>query len=333
MKYAHPQWRGFERAPEGHLLDQLVDLARPMGIAYERSVGFHKDFHAHDRPMIVLPRGSCVVKVKTTGARAAYEIDSSSLLIVPNGVEHDDEGLTSIFDTVALYPSASLQSQVAEDEAITASQMRTVFGRCQKLPRSRWLEQLLQEYFFARVVSRRESARTLAFFERQMLVELLASALGGRTAIERGRAIPSSENVTDRALRYIESNLFSKMPLEAIARQAFASASTLLRRFRQDTGKSPHGYVKTRRLEEARRMIETGPHPVGHVAMLVGYENFGAFSTAFKKQFGRPPSSFQPRRGPLRGAESTLALGSGSPSPRARGPLTPRGARRGGARR
>src|SRR5437016_5328100 len=36
-----------------------------MGIAYERSVGFYKDAHAHDRPMLVMPRGSCVVKVRT----------------------------------------------------------------------------------------------------------------------------------------------------------------------------------------------------------------------------------------------------------------------------
>ena len=57
----------------------------------------------------------------------------------------------------------------------------------------------------------------------------------------------------------------------------------------------PYGYIKARRLEEGRRLIEAGTHPVGDVALLVGYENFGAFSTAFKAHFGRSPSSF--RRG------------------------------------
>jgi len=314
MKFAFPQWRGFELAPEGHLLEQLVDLSGPMGIAYERSVGFYKDFHVHDRPMIVLPRGACVMKVKTACSRAAYDIDHSSLLIVPNGLRHDDEGLTSIFDTVALYPSASLLDQVAKEERIATSEVRRVFSRCQELHRSRWLEQLLQEYFFARVVSQRESAKTLAFFERQILVELLASARGRSKPAEPGRAAMSGESVTARALRYIESNLFSKVPLKAIARQAFASPSTLLRQFRKETGKSPHDYIKTRRLEEARRLIEAGTHPVGDVAALVGYENFGSFSTAFKKHFGGSPSSFQPgarrprssyRTGPL---QSRLAF-------------------------
>jgi len=155
VRFAFPQWRGFESAPHGHLLDQIVDLSGPMGIAYERSVGFYKDAHAHDRPMLVMPRGSCVVKVRTGGSRSSYEIDQASVLIVPRGLAHEDEGVTSIFDTVALYPSVSLLSEVAADEKISRSRVETVFGRCQKLARSRWLEQLLEEYVFARVVSRR----------------------------------------------------------------------------------------------------------------------------------------------------------------------------------
>jgi len=296
MRFAFPQWKGFERAPEGHLLDQLVDLSGPMGIAHERSVGFYKDVHRHDRPMIVVPRGSCVVRVRTPGARGVHQLDHASVLIVPRELEHDDEGLTAIFETFVLFPSASLLDRVAEDEGLTAAQVQKFFGRCRTLPRSRWLEQLLQEYFFARVVSRRESAQTRAFFERQILVELLAVALGRRKRAEPDRAAGAGENVTGRALRYIESNLFSKLPVAAIAGHAFASLSTLLRQFRRDTGMSPYAYVKTRRLEEARRVIEAGTHPVGDVAALVGYENFGAFSTAFKKHFGRPPSAFRPRR-------------------------------------
>ncbi len=302
MRFAFPQWKGFESAPEGHLLDQLVDLSGSLGIAYERSVGFYKDFHTHDRPMIVLPRGACVVNVRIATAARRYDVDNASLLIVPSGLEHEDEGLTSIFDTVALYPSTSLLDRVAEEEEFAPTEVRRFFNRCQKLPRGRWLEQLLQEYFFARVVARRESAQTLAFFERQILVELLTSALGRSRAAVPGPAALAGENVTSRALRYIESNLFSKLPLGVIARRAFTSPSTLLRQFRHDTGTSPHGYVKARRLEEARRLIEARTHPVGEVALLVGYESFGSFSTAFKKQFGRPPSSFQdgPDRPPTR---------------------------------
>ena len=297
MTSTFPQWRGFESAPEGHLLDQFVDLSTPMGIAYERSVGFYKDFHGHDRPMIVLPRGACVAKVRAAGEATTHEVDQASVLVVPRGLEHEDEGVTAIFDTLALYPSTALLDQVARDERVPPSRVQAVFTRCRTWPRGRWLEELLQEYFYARVVSRRESTQTLAFFERQIVVELLALGLDRKRS---GAAPPAglpTDTVTGRALRYIESNLFSKLSLGTIARHAFVSASTLLRQFRGQTGTSPYGYIKARRLEEARRLIRAGPHPVGQVAVLVGYDNFGAFSTAFKKHFGRPPSSLRRRSG------------------------------------
>jgi AraC-like DNA-binding protein len=303
VDHAFPQWRGFERAPVGHLLDQLIDLSGPMGIAYERSVGFYKDFHTHDRPMIVLPRGSCVMKVRTArGRREAHSIGSASAFIVPSHLEHEDEAVTSIFDTLALYPSQPLIDAVADDEGISPAKITRLFSRPSEFRRSSWLDRLAHEYLFARVLSRRESAKTLAFFERQLLVEILHSGVHRGTIAKRS-SLPSTETVTGRALRYIEANLFSDLELPTIAGQAFASPSTLLRHFREDLGRSPHTYIKARRLEEARRLIEAGTHPVGDVAMLVGYENFAAFSTAFKKHFGSSPSSFRPRRARAPGAE------------------------------
>lgn len=295
MDHAFPQWKGFERAPEGHLLDQLIDISGPMGVAYERSVGFHKDFHAHDRPMIVLPRGSCIVTVRTAGGRrATHTIDAASAFIVPSHVAHEDEAVTSIFDTLALYPSPALLDTVSEDEGIPAAKVAKLFGRPREFRRSAWLDQLTHEYVFARVLSRRESAKTLAFFERQILVEVFASGIGREKAREPS-SLPSTETVTGRAVRYIEANLFSDLELATVAGRAFASPSTLLRHFHRDTGHTPHAYVQARRLEEARRLVEAGRVPIGDVAMLVGYENFAAFSTAFKRHFGASPSSFRLR--------------------------------------
>ena len=296
MPYAYPQWKGFERAPEGHLLDQVIDLSGPMGLAYERSVGFRKDFHAHDRPMILFPRGSCVVKIRTTAGdqTKTHTIGGAAAFVVPSGIEHEDESVSSIFDTLALFPSLSLIHAVADDEKIPRAAVTRLLGRAQALRRGPWLEQLAQEYVFARVISRRESAKTLAFFERQLLVEILASALRRGKTPERP-SLGSGDTVTGRAVRYIEANLFSDLSLAGIARHAFASASTLLRHFRRDTGKSPHAYVKARRLEEARQLLEAGTHAVGDVGLLVGYENFAAFTSAFTRHFGAAPSSFKKR--------------------------------------
>src|SRR5262245_40935352 len=281
MAYAHPRWKGFERPPEGHLLDQVIDLSGPMGIAYERSVGFRKNFHVHNRMMIVLPRGSCLIRVRTAGDRPqTHTIGGATGLIVPSGVKHEDEATSSIFDTLALFPSPSFVTAVADDEGFPRSAVATLMSRPRQFRRSAWLDQLAQEYVFARIVSRRASVKTCAFFERQVLVEILATALGRGKALERP-PLTADNKVTRRAIRYIEANLSSQVSLPALARNAFASVSTLLRHFRRDTGNSPHAYMKTRRLEEARRLLEAGNQAVGDIAMLVGYENFAAFTTAF----------------------------------------------------
>jgi AraC-like DNA-binding protein len=270
VAHAYPQWKGFERAPDGHLLDQLIDLSGPMGFAYERSVGFYKDLHMHDRPMIVLPRGSSVVTVRTRANRSSpYKIGAGVGLIVPRRVEHEDQGVSAIFDALALFPSPSLVTAVANDEAFPRASVTKLFSRPLEFRRNAWLDRLAQEYVFARVFSRRESAKTLAFLERQLLVEILRAALGLRT-LPREPQFGTDETVTGRAARYIEANLFSDLSMALLARHAFASASTLLRHFRKETGKTPHAYVKTRRLEEARRLLEAGAHRVGDVAMLVG---------------------------------------------------------------
>jgi transcriptional regulator GlxA family with amidase domain len=62
----------------------------------------------------------------------------------------------------------------------------------------------------------------------------------------------------------------------------------VVRRAVVDRHWTPYDYIKTWRLEEARRLIEGETHAIGDVAMLVGYE-----TTAFTKNFGTPPSAFR----------------------------------------
>lgn len=47
--------KGFEKPPHGSLLDQVIEIEGNLGVAYERSCEFYKDFHMHDRLMFVCP--------------------------------------------------------------------------------------------------------------------------------------------------------------------------------------------------------------------------------------------------------------------------------------
>lgn len=290
-----PQWRGFERAPRGFLLEQLVDIRGNMGIAYERVVDFYKDFHSHDRLSLVCPRGACVMEIKPGGRSAGIVLDSGALLVLPSGHPHNIRARSSVFDTIALYPARSLLERAAREDHISAQSLARFMGSVRKLRRSPWLEQLLVEYFSRRILEAGEShgARRnpgLRFFETEFTREVFRTAGLGHAQRGAGEKPASREGVADRALQFIEANLFGPLELDAIARHAHASVSTLLRHFVQRTGLAPLKYARARRLDEARVLLKNGTRNITEVAMLVGYDNPGAFCEAFHVQFGEPPS-------------------------------------------
>lgn len=287
-----PQWKGFEFSPQGCLLEQVIDISGDMGVAYERSCEFYKDFHTHDRLMLIFPRGSSAMEVRTQSPRQTYFVDANSVLTVPKDLNHDDEGKTSIYDTMALYPSVEMIQACMKRLGLPASAHTQLTSECLKVKRSKRLEHDVHEYFFERILNKKSAAdEDTAYLARRILEETLRLLFVPAKKSEAA----AGENVNDetvlvRALRFIETNLFEDLELELIAKHSGASVSTLLRRFKEEAGTTPYAYVKNRRLEEARRLLAASNRPVSEVAVLVGYENFGAFSEAFKSKYGHSPS-------------------------------------------
>ncbi len=284
-----PAIKGFEFKPTGCLLNQVIDFTMPMGIAYERSCEFYKDFHIHDRLMLVFPRGACVMEVRTKNPKQTFKIDNESFLIVPKNLIHDDEGKSSIYDTLALYPNKDQVEWAASNIGMKPSELNGFFRVCKKIGRTVWLKQLILEYFTLRVITKNPNPMSLQFFETEVLKEILKIYFNKR---EKGNATLTFDDagIASRAIQYIESNLFAPMDLKDLARYSGASISTLTRKFTKETGTTPYSYLKNRRLDEAMGLLKQKTYSVSQVALLVGYENFGAFTDAFKQKFRKLPS-------------------------------------------
>lgn len=283
----YPQWRGFEIRPQGALLEQVIDLSGAMGLAYERSCEFYKDFHTHSRMMFVFPRGACRMSIRAKDRKSTYTIDHSMLLTVPSHIVHDDEGKSAVYDTLALYPDAPLLDAAIRALAVPSSKAKAFFGTPIHCKRTAWLEQLVEEYFFRRLVAHMRDQSAINFLEQEIVTEVLRCALGAPK--KRTIAPRDAETVADRAIRFIETHLFEEIDLQTIAKKSGASLSTLIRAFKRDVGSTPYGYIRNRRMDEAMLLLKRDL-PVGQVAILVGYSNFGAFTDAFKTRFGKPPS-------------------------------------------
>jgi AraC-like DNA-binding protein len=295
VKTKHSLWRGFTFEPQGTLLNQHIDLNGPMGVAYERSHSYYKDFHTHDRHILVFPRASCAMEVRIRPGTESHRIHSADFLIVPSHVEHDDEGMSPIYDTFALLPSDEFIGQVGKKRGVEKPP-NNFFSQTRLLVRSEWLNRLIEEYFFEKVIANRLGEDSLRFFEEHILIEIFRIASGSKRSKETSTPSENldhsaSDPVVARALRFIEGNLFDELSLKVIAAKSFASESTLQRRFRNALGLTPIDYIRTRRLDEAANLLKKGTHSVTEVAAIVGYSNLGAFSEAFKIKFGKSPSA------------------------------------------
>jgi AraC-like DNA-binding protein len=96
-----------------------------------------------------------------------------------------------------------------------------------------------------------------------------------------------------RALALLHARPAHSWTLEELATQSGASRSALADRFADLMGYPPIHYLTRWRMQlAARRLTERGAK-VAAVAQEVGYDSEAAFSRAFKKFSGRPPSEWR----------------------------------------
>ncbi len=93
----------------------------------------------------------------------------------------------------------------------------------------------------------------------------------------------------------MESNYMYDLNLEDFAKIANRSLSAFKRDFKKHYKSSPGKWLTQRRLQRAKRMLESGQNAINMVSFDCGFTNSSHFSRIFKDQYGFSPSEF--RRG------------------------------------
>jgi AraC-like DNA-binding protein len=118
--------------------------------------------------------------------------------------------------------------------------------------------------------------------------------LTGRLLFYRpgGAAMNWVEKINE-AIGFIERNLTDDITVESVAKAVNYSPSILQTQFGALTGYSIGEYVRFRRLTCALGDIEEDRLSITDIAFKYGYETVEAFSKAFKRFFGVPPSKIE----------------------------------------
>lgn len=90
---------------------------------------------------------------------------------------------------------------------------------------------------------------------------------------------------------FMADNYKCNLSVEEFAHYTGRSLSTFKKDFANIFHETPNRWLIKKRLEEALDLINNKGHKPSDVYLNVGFKNLSHFSTAFKRQFGHPPSS------------------------------------------
>lgn len=137
------------------------------------------------------------------------------------------------------------------------------------------------------------ACRTMALTARahDLLVEFLTA---WTTVLQPAPAtVPGPDAGVRVAAEILERDLEHPPVLADLAVRSGLSETTLKRNFPRVFGTTVFGYLRRRRMEEARRWLESGTATVLETASRVGYCNPSNFAAAFRREFGVNPKTHQ----------------------------------------
>ena len=92
---------------------------------------------------------------------------------------------------------------------------------------------------------------------------------------------------------YITEDLTTHHTIERLSQKFEISTTTLKKYFRGVYGSSVYSYLRTYRLQAARKMVLKTDLSVTEIAGKIGYENPSKFTSAFKEKYGSSPTKFR----------------------------------------
>ena len=121
----------------------------------------------------------------------------------------------------------------------------------------------------------REGGYGAALLERAQFLELMVEVnrvcLGGHQV----QATAGDSKVV-ALLQYLNLHLTEELSIDQLAERFYISKYHMMRRFRQETGYSIHGYLTEKRLLLAQRLLAQGASP-SEAGEQTGYQDYSTF--------------------------------------------------------
>ena len=118
-----------------------------------------------------------------------------------------------------------------------------------------------------------------------------------REALERAMPKDTQDDGEDSIIRldwvkgYVREHLHEDIDMSMITEKLHMNYAYFSRKFKEKTGQTFSDFLTDMRMKEAQRLLASGRN-VSETAERVGYNNIFAFTRAFKRKYGQPPTQW-----------------------------------------
>jgi AraC family transcriptional regulator, transcriptional activator FtrA len=118
---------------------------------------------------------------------------------------------------------------------------------------------------------------------------------GGQAQYVRDSGVSPIEGGLAPVLEWAQGHLARSLTVDDFARRARMSPRTFARRFREQTGTTPHQWLTHQRLLAAQRRLETTQESIDRIADAVGMRTAATLRQRFSQAIGTSPSAYRRR--------------------------------------
>ncbi|MGZ4595315.1 MAG: helix-turn-helix domain-containing protein [Actinomycetes bacterium] len=116
---------------------------------------------------------------------------------------------------------------------------------------------------------------------------------GGQQQYVETPVPPVQADTLTESLDWMREHLAEDITVDVLAAHAHMSARTFARRFRAETGTTPHHWLTGQRVLLAQRLLEEGERSVDEIADLAGFGSAALLRHHFVKRVGTTPQAYR----------------------------------------
>ena len=158
-----------------------------------------------------------------------------------------------------------------------------------------WLGQFIRLATMESADKRAGGESVLAKLSELMFIEVVRRHLASLPAAQVGWLAGLRDPFVGKALSLIHARPQQDWTIERLGKEVGLSRSVLAERFTDFVGMPPIQYLAKWRMQIASGLLSGGDSNIAAVAAEIGYTSEAAFSRAFKKMVGVPPSDWRRR--------------------------------------